>query len=605
MIHLVRKCPANFPEDLDGKIVMRPKCHENHKADVSLIQSWLEECIETHKKCNEITEQLYPTRLLYLDHSSREVRLVITKDHPPKGQYITLSHRWGKQTYAKLESSTMTQLQNAVDVVSLPYVFQDAIKIAYELKIQYLWIDSLCIKQDKDDKSDWAIESLQMEKVYSYAFLNLSATLSIDGTETLFQPHTWDGITPSEIELEINGGPRTYFVLDGRLWDNEIHDGPLNGRGWVYQERFLARRVVHFGRRQVGWECRELDALEMLPKGIPQAYTMSYSKKSWLYNRFTNSSTQAGRIPILKWSEEWKLVVREYSNLDWSSAWQHAVTEYSKCQLTESDDKLIAFAGVAKFISRYAQDCCVAGMLQNSLVYDLAWWRYSEHRQEPDGSKPSSCAPSWSWASVDGEINFPSTLGLTRVHFVKILEISKIDSPEGPSLGGNSSILAEAACLPVRATWLDDEIIDFSINGCRFSVTGTEDPRSSLLELEGSLEEMQSVVRQGRALFMPLFASAHTFHGIILTKSRGVGVHRRIGAAQIQIMVTVHSSEEVPGVLDNGRKIVEKNKNRREIWLKDTSTKRGVEGTDSLNLTAIRLMRLSCAKKHARIIKIL
>jgi hypothetical protein len=518
---------------------------------------------------------------------------------------MTLSHRWGEQIYTKLESSTMTQLQNAVDVVSLPRVFQDAIKIAAELKIQYLWIDSLCIKQDKDDKSDWAIESLQMGKIYSYAFLNVSATLSIDGTETLFQPHAWDGITPSEIELEINGRPRTYFILDGGLWDNEIHDGPLNNRGWVYQERFLARRVVHFGQRQVGWECRELEALEMLPKGIPQAYTMSYSKKSWLYDRFTNSSTQAGRIPNLKWSEEWQLVVREYSNLNWSSGWQHAVGEYSKCQLTMSDDKLIAFAGVANFISGFAQDCCVAGMLQNSLVYDLAWWRYSEHRQEPEGSKPSSRAPSWSWASVDGEINFPSTLGLARVHFVKILEVLKIDSPGGPSLGGKSLILAEAACLPVRATWLDDEIINFSIARCRFSVTGTEDPRSSRLELEGPLEEMQSIIRQGKALFMPLFASANTFYGIILTKSRGVGVHRRIGAAQIQIMVMVHSSEEIPGVLDNGRKIVEKNEKRLEIWAKDTSTERDLEGTDFRNLTAIRLMRLSCAKSHARIIKIL
>ena len=32
---------------------------------------------------------------------------------------------------------------------------------------------------------------------------------------------------------------------------------PLNGRGWVLQERLLAPRTLHFGREQLFWERRE------------------------------------------------------------------------------------------------------------------------------------------------------------------------------------------------------------------------------------------------------------------------------------------------------------------------------------------------------------
>jgi hypothetical protein len=50
---------------------------------------------------------------------------------------------------------------------------QEAIKVSRRLKVPYLGIDSLCILQDSPD--DWEKESLQMQKVYSYSHLNISA----------------------------------------------------------------------------------------------------------------------------------------------------------------------------------------------------------------------------------------------------------------------------------------------------------------------------------------------------------------------------------------------------------------------------------------------
>lgn len=99
--------------------------------------------------------------------------------------------------------------------------------------------------------------------------------------EDLFQgacPHgdrllgngSWTAKTPAQVEIYIEGQTRKYFVIDGNLWNDEVEHGPLNNRGWVSQERYLARRIAHFGESQLAWECREWRALEMFPNGLPR-----------------------------------------------------------------------------------------------------------------------------------------------------------------------------------------------------------------------------------------------------------------------------------------------------------------------------------------------
>ena len=66
----------------------------------SLAQSWLEECTQDHKRCNDHTGSptWYPTRLLDLGaHGDQLGRLSVmtTSLTPPLGPYVTLSHCWG------------------------------------------------------------------------------------------------------------------------------------------------------------------------------------------------------------------------------------------------------------------------------------------------------------------------------------------------------------------------------------------------------------------------------------------------------------------------------------------------------------------------------
>lgn len=67
---------------------------------------------------------------------------------------------------------------------SLCKAFQDAIRIALTLGIDYLWIDSLCIIQDDED--DWRQESLLISTVYGNFYLNIAAAGASDGSQGCF-----------------------------------------------------------------------------------------------------------------------------------------------------------------------------------------------------------------------------------------------------------------------------------------------------------------------------------------------------------------------------------------------------------------------------------
>jgi hypothetical protein len=486
--------------------------------DFDLIRTWIDTCTKEHKKCWVDTEVWYPSRLLHLDRHTKIVKLIITKHMHLEGRYMTLSHRWGPTSYVQLESSTMAQLQNKVDVSGLPKIFQDAMALAYDLGIQYLWIDALCIKQGLSDRSDWDIESRNMGKIYSNAFLNASATLSSNGTESLFHERSLGPIIPSEINFDVSGAIRKYYALDGDLWFDEIGNAPLSKRGWVFQERFLARRVLHFGGRQLAWECRELDALEILPAGLPPYLAHSMMIKEIVYDKLSTLTREPGK------------------NLDiaFVDQWHNLVTEYSKSELTFGTDKVIAFAGVAECMMRYRADRYTAGMWQGTLIYDLAWWRSAYDRTTMPIGGTHLRAPSWSWACVDGEINWPNTMGGIRHIFIDVLEFSKSSLKEA-TLAEPKSIRTEAICLPLRVHFSNGNAASVEVAGLCFPVDDDSD-NGSFISLEGSDREVRLLVRQGKVSLLVLFAAKYFLYGIVLAEIRGDGAHRRLGTVQLQLM---------------------------------------------------------------------
>ncbi|KAF3801441.1 hypothetical protein GCG54_00014655 [Colletotrichum gloeosporioides] len=84
------------------------------------------------------------------------------------------------------------------------------------------------------------------------------------------------------------------------------------------------------------------------------------------------------------------------------SLWEDMVSLYSRCKLTKSEDKLLAFAGVAKAFQELTGDTYLAGVWRSQLLVQLKWTVFKNERaaQVPKRYR----APSWSWASVDSPV---------------------------------------------------------------------------------------------------------------------------------------------------------------------------------------------------------
>jgi hypothetical protein len=75
-------------------------------------------------------------------------------------QYAALSHCWGISKSLELKNDNEALMKQSVPWDSLPQTYRDAVSVCRKLGINYLWIDSLCIRQD--DKQDWDREALKM-----------------------------------------------------------------------------------------------------------------------------------------------------------------------------------------------------------------------------------------------------------------------------------------------------------------------------------------------------------------------------------------------------------------------------------------------------------
>jgi Heterokaryon incompatibility protein (HET) len=515
--------------------------------------TWINQCRNNHPKCARNLQQWYPTRLLQIDRGVRKVKLIISKIQVPNSAYVTLSHRWPKVMPVKLLSSNTAQFQSGIEISELPKIFQDAISITYHLGFHYLWIDSLCIQQD-EDFLDWEMESQRMDKVYSNAFLNLSATMASTGSEMLLQCRQQDPTAPSKVKL-LKAESENYYITNARVWKDEIDHAPLNHRAWVFQERFLANRILHFGSSQLAWECCEQQALELFPEGLHQ-YTAHFSNSKPRINETLVVSAQAlkqiqprepppmpeeGDVPRMENKEEANKDKLVFKFID---EYHQLVQTYTTCHLTWNKDKLIAFSGIPKKISEITGifDDYVAGMWHLLLPFNLNW--KSEEDSDDEDCRttvkdPSSfSAPSWSWASSTRPVVFPSQSQDTGQIFIADWSFSEQVMLRTFRYVDSSVIHLKGALLSLQIEWSDEEgLISFKTEGLEYTENELLEPAGPLLDIDGSEKEVAMLSKRERIWWLPLIADKVALHGIILTRiPRKSNTYRRLGRIQVPIL---------------------------------------------------------------------
>lgn len=335
-----------------------------------------------HKPCRRLVRnpKWYPTRLLDIGvPGDLTWKLHICADDKIiSPNYMTLSYRWGSLPCLKLMQSNIDELRQGQFVDELPQTFRDAVRVLRRFSVRYLWIDSLCIMQDSLE--DWERESSTMHDVYANSSCNISAIASADPTGGLFQNHDKDAIQPGLVTLNAGAAQKRYHILDDSYWDRQISNTVLNQRGWVFQERLLAPRVLHFAQHQIFWECFSEQKCEAFSLGVP-----------W-------------QKSLKSFEAIFKPAPLEQSVMSDSAfhQWQNLVESYTKCALTVPGDKLVALSGLAHVFQDATGDEYLGGLWKSRLAHSLHWQAERPMR----ASSTTYIAPSWSWACGSGSVKW-------------------------------------------------------------------------------------------------------------------------------------------------------------------------------------------------------
>ena len=444
--------------------------HTASEACLALAQDWLGRCLKNHVRCN-VRHQLKPycpTRLVEILPlgGAKDLRIIHTNRTVPDGPYLTLSHRWGTARFLRLEQLELENFEDGFNVVDLPRTFRDAVAVTKRLGCKYIWIDSLCIIQDSP--TDWSHEAGLMGEVYANSLCNIAATGSITSDDGCFMERNASEVGGLVVSPKWTGlNTTTFRVVGFGLWDNLITSAPLNKRAWVVQERLLSPRVLHFGRTQLAWECREMDACETYPDGLPPAQANTHSIIKGL-----DPDIDGKRLQSMGDS-------RSSPNLHAYHLWSKIVSLYTAGDLTVASNKLVALSGLAKKMQIMLQDEYLAGLWNGTLASDLLWMVINGKQANglPSKRPDQYRAPSWTWATLDGHIK-PGRPNIDRVL------ISIEEAGTDPLVRGNPFGEVTSGWIRLRGALLQGEITPphppalrsdrLSVHGTARNVTGDQ-----------------------------------------------------------------------------------------------------------------------------------
>jgi hypothetical protein len=430
----------------DSQIEYTPAENTDSPQSLTLIRHWLKQCTESHARCNaSIPEPWAPTRLLDIGTAEDDDIRLVERDESLFGKqpYATLSHCWGRTINKTTTSRNLAQHHERIALPELSKTFRHTIGVAKSLGLRYLWIDSLCIVQDSI--ADWSHEASLMNKVYRYCYINIAATGASNGSEGCYWERNPAAVTPTEVRVQWSNSKQaitTYHVVpDSQTWARKLINQPLNQRCWVLQERILSPRVLHFGNEQLFWECREFVACETYPRGLPASLrdnTLIDIKHLQLGDELQDDRWPSKYVlqdpQAATWVEGLWYALRTmfqpivhqevtmYATMKSSSVyrdWDAIVELYTRQYLTIESDKLEALSGLASSISASELGApgngYFAGLWQSSLPAYLLWTTEKaeslkgQQQQRAEHTTPRRygqyIAPSWSWASIDGNIS--------------------------------------------------------------------------------------------------------------------------------------------------------------------------------------------------------
>lgn len=480
------------------------------KESFDLAKQWIQDCTFNHMKCSVSGSGATwrPTHLLDVTvrgpKGTAGLKLVDGMFVDPLSDYVTLSHCWGRSKPIRLHKGTLAALRQGVSVSSLPKTFAEAAVTVERLGFRYLWIDALCIMHDNEQAVLHEIS--QMHRVYSEATLNIAATSSRDDASGLIYSRNVSALQPCIVEVNRMGiDDGMYKILRSTIWHDLVDTSPLSKRAWAFQERCLAKRTLHFTRNELLWECQQMCCSEVFPKGLPATMGPPSSQESI---EFFSKRVHHQR----------------HGN------WHQLVKMYSPTRLTYSSDKLLAFSGLARqYMARnrlHEQDYLV-GLWKPQLPHALLW-------RVEKGRRPTKYrAPTWTWASIDGEVKYPEPTQSGRETCVEVLDIQMQYKSDyfGMVESGKMKVrgfMARGLLQRTHDYWGQTPCtIQCARAPVQLESASFDDRLPKLSEASGMLTEMLEVY------LLPVIDVVDRVEGLLLCATMKKGEFRRIGAFNV------------------------------------------------------------------------
>ncbi|KAL1605277.1 hypothetical protein SLS60_004825 [Paraconiothyrium brasiliense] len=366
----------------------------NTVSSLSTARGWLMECLQDHKECPMPDPTFTPTRLVQI---TPKCRLCEMETHVKP--YAALSYCWGGDQVFKTTMHMRPRYLEAIDSTQLPQTLQDAIYVAQQFGLQYIWIDALCIIQDCIP--DKAVEIGRMAQVYGNATITIGATRS---------SAVWNGFLSARSLLAARS-PNSVFSLPCRLNNRDMgqitlipytSEGieALDTRGWTFQERVLSPRIIDFGTLRTQYTCK-----------TPLAQVSSDGWSHLPLDRPYGSGLDAQLIA--------NLLAGLHPPEDMLIHWMAIVEGFTSRGLAFATDKLPAIAGMSEQFGVLMEDQYCAGLWRSGMPVNLLWTKDDRFQQiyndfEPRLSGADVAAPSWSWASVSRAVTHNRTYTVPR-----------------------------------------------------------------------------------------------------------------------------------------------------------------------------------------------
>ena len=388
-------------------------CH-NSPSSLDFIGTQLEECSTSHELCNESRHPGNPTRLLSIGSTpGHPIKLI--ESPKEKLKYAALSYCWGDAKFIRTLRSNLASHEKDIPPTDLPIVFLEAISLCHRFKVPFIWIDCLCIIQA--DKDDWEIESGRMGSYYSNAFFTISVTSSRNPDIPFLnvEKDKKYGLRLFPIRsLEGEGGDTKKKAIYAQLcphWGSKQEGnlkttygyGPLTSRAWTWQESALSSRTIYFCHSQIWWECKT----HFMPENRTE---FAFWEETFGQSR---ALALAARDPF--------------------SAWVEVIAEYNLRSLTQETDRLPGISGAAERIQELMGGAdYYAGIWGGEyLALGLCWYipggGLFGTPKDITTQRIPYIAPTWSWASVRGDIDILVRPERKR-NFVSLIKVEKIST---------------------------------------------------------------------------------------------------------------------------------------------------------------------------------